>query len=183
MARIIVRPFHVLALDAHTYDFVAGSVMSIRNYFRPSNGLSESMGSISVALKSRAGNFKSALCQVSWIFPAPCYCTFYSTSPSQEQRTHPRYLSRQMSYDSSFFTATAYWSEAFLGLSFAQWLSNRRLPYFFIYMVASNTAFPFEKLFHDSYFLRTFLPPALAWLPLHARAAQKPITLLQTLCC
>ena len=43
----------VLALDAHTWDFVAGSVMSIRNYFRPINGFSELTGSISVALKSR----------------------------------------------------------------------------------------------------------------------------------
>ena len=70
-----------------------------------------------------AGNFKSALCQVSLIFLAPCYCTFYSTSPSHwKQRTHPRYLTRQISYDSSFFTATACRLEAFLG-SFA----NQRL--------------------------------------------------------
>ena len=43
----------VLTLDAHTCDFVAGSVISIRNYFRPRNGLPEPSGSISVALKSR----------------------------------------------------------------------------------------------------------------------------------
>ena len=43
----------VLTLDTHTCDFVAGSAMSIRNYFRPRNGLSEPTGSISVALKSR----------------------------------------------------------------------------------------------------------------------------------
>ena len=49
------------------------------------------------------------------------------------------------------------------GLSFAhQQLSNCCLPFFFIYVVASNTTFPFKKLFHGSYFLRTFLPPALA---------------------
>ena len=35
------------------------------------------------------------------------------TSPSQKQRTHPRQLLGQMSYDSSFFTATAFRSEAF----------------------------------------------------------------------
>ena len=40
-----------LTLNAHTCDFVAGSVMSIRNCFRPSNRLSEPTGSISVALK------------------------------------------------------------------------------------------------------------------------------------
>ena len=45
---IMVRALlHVLALDAHTCDFVAGSVMSIKNYFKPSNGLSEPTGSIS----------------------------------------------------------------------------------------------------------------------------------------
>ena len=38
-------------------------------------------------------------------------------------------------------------------------------PILLTYVVASNTTFPFEKLFHGSYFL-----PALA-------------TLLQTLCC
>ena len=86
-------------------------------YFRPSNRLSEPTGSISITLEGREqGTYMSALCQVSWIFPAPCYCTFYSTLPSQKQRTHSRYLSRQMSYDSSFlFTATAYRSEAFSG--------------------------------------------------------------------
>ena len=46
---------------------------------------------------------------------------------------------------SSFFTATAYRSEEF-GLSFAhQRLSNRRRPYFFIYVVAANVI-SFEKL-------------------------------------
>ena len=43
----------MFAFDAHTCDFVACSVMSIRNYFRPSNGLSEPTGCISGALKSR----------------------------------------------------------------------------------------------------------------------------------
>ena len=55
-------PFHVLALDAHICDFVPGSVMSIRNYFRPSNGLSEPMGSISVALKSKEQGTSSLPC-------------------------------------------------------------------------------------------------------------------------
>ena len=87
-------------------------------YFRPSNRLSEPTctGSISIALKGREqGTYMSALCQVSWILPALCYCTFYSTLPSQKQRTHSWYLSRQRSYASSFFTATVYWSEAFSG--------------------------------------------------------------------
>jgi len=46
-------PFHVLALDGHTCDFVAGSVIPIRYYFRPSNGHSEPTVSMSIALKSR----------------------------------------------------------------------------------------------------------------------------------
>ena len=85
--------------------------------FRPSNRLSKPTGFMSIALEGRErkswGNFKFALCQVSWILPVPCYCTFYSTSPSQKsEHTRDMYLLRQMSYDSSFFTATA---EPFLG--------------------------------------------------------------------
>ena len=50
-------------------------------------------------------------------------------------------------------------------LSFThQQLSNRCLPFFFIYVVASNTTFLFKKLFHGSYFLRTFLPPAFSYV-------------------
>ena len=111
--RIIVRAIPCARV------FVAGSVMSIRNYFRPSNGLSKPTSCISVALKSRehAGNFKSALWQVRWIFLVPMTVhSIVAISPSQKQRTQPRYLSRQMSYDSSSFTATAYRSEAFSAL-------------------------------------------------------------------
>ena len=81
----------------------------------------------------------SCLCQVSWIFPVPSYCTFYSTSPSQKQWTHPRQLLRQMSYDSSFlFYSHSVWIRSVFGLSFAhQRLFNRSLLYFFIYVVAS----------------------------------------------
>ena len=63
-----------------------------------------------------------------------------TTSPSQKQRTHPRYLSRQMSYDSSFFHSYSVSIGNIFGLSLAhQRLSNCHLPYFFIYVVASNT--------------------------------------------
>jgi len=69
--------------------------------------------------KQRAGNFKSASCQVSWIFPAPCYSTFYivATSPSQNSE-HTRDTFRgkcPMRVPFFFFTATAYRSEVFLG--------------------------------------------------------------------
>ena len=52
----------MLALDAHTCDCEACLVMLIRNYFRPSNGLSEPTGSISVALKSREQRTLSPPC-------------------------------------------------------------------------------------------------------------------------
>ena len=50
----------MLVLDA--CDFVAGSVMSIRNYFRPWNVPPEPAGSISVALKSRDPGTSSPRC-------------------------------------------------------------------------------------------------------------------------
>ena len=124
----------------------------------------------------------SALCQVSWIFPAPCYCTFYSTSPSQKQRTHSRYLSRQMSYDSSFlFHSHSVSIGSVFGVSFAhQRLSNHRLHTSYIYVVASNT---FRKSFPQQ-LLSPYVSSPCSSLPLlSARAARKPITLLQTLCC
>ena len=69
-----------------TWDFVAGSVMSVRNYFRPSNGLSEPTGSISVALKSREQRTLSPPCARSAeYFLRPV--TVVATSPSQKQRT------------------------------------------------------------------------------------------------
>ena len=110
-------------------------VMSIRNYFRPSNGLSESTGSISVALKSREHGTSNPPCARSaeyFLRPVTVY-TFYSTSPSQEQWTHPWYLSRQMSHDTSFLFHSCNVSiGSIFGLSFAhQGLSNRNLPYFF----------------------------------------------------
>ena len=37
-------------------------------------------------------------------------------------------------------------------------LFNRCLLYFLVYVIASNTTFPFENLFHGSYFLHVFLP-------------------------
>ena len=100
----------------------------------------------------------------------------------QEQRTHPQYLSRQKSYDSSFFTATAYRSEAFSG-SLSH--TNDSLT------ATSNTCLyawqpqiqPFLSKSLPWRSLYTFLPPDLACLSLRARAARKPITLLQMLCC
>ena len=44
----------MVVLDTHTCDCVAGSVTSIRNYFRPSNRLPEPMGSLSLHVPSQA---------------------------------------------------------------------------------------------------------------------------------
>ena len=116
--------------------------MSISNYFRPINGLSEPTGSISVALKSREQGTSSPPCAKSaeyFLRPVTVH-SIVATSPLQKQRTHPQYLSRQMSYDSSFFHSYSVSIGSVFGLSLAhQQLSNRRLSYFFIYMVASNT--------------------------------------------
>ena len=86
--------------------------MSIRKYFRPSYGHSKPTGFISVALKSREQGTSSARSAEYFLRPVTVHSTV-ATSPSQKQRTHPRYLSRQMSYDSSSFTATAYRLEAY----------------------------------------------------------------------
>ena len=107
----------MFAFDTHTSDFAAGSELSIRNYFWPSNGLSERMGCIRLALKSRDQGTSSLPCVRSaeyFLCPVTVHSTV-STSLSQKQRTHLRYLLRQMSYGSSSFTATAYRSETFLG--------------------------------------------------------------------
>ena len=46
-------PFHVLVLDTHTCNCVAGSVMSIRDYFRQSNGVPEPTGSLTLHAPSQ----------------------------------------------------------------------------------------------------------------------------------
>ena len=84
---------------------------------RLSNRLSEPTGCISVALKGRdqgTSSLPRARSAEYFLRPVTVHSTV-ATSPSQKQRTYLRYLSRQMSYDSSSFTATAYQSEAFSG--------------------------------------------------------------------
>ena len=68
---------------------VAGLVMLIRNYFRPSNRLSEPTGSISVALKSREQGTSSPPCARSaeyFLRPVTVH-SIVATSLSQKQRT------------------------------------------------------------------------------------------------
>ena len=107
-----------------------------------------------------------------------------STSPSQ---THPRQLLRQMSYDSSFlFHSHSISIGSVFRLSFAhQRLSNHYLPYFFIYMVVSNTTIPFEKLFHGSSPICTFFPTSHLFYYVHVpRESRLPNNNnVQTPCC
>ena len=135
----------MLTLDTHTCDFVAGSVMSIRNYFRPSNRLSESTGSISVALKSRVHGTSNPPCARSaeyFLHPV----TVHSIVPLRCKNSEhtPRYLSRQMSHDSYFLFHGSIGNV--FGLSFAQRrLFSRGLPYFFIYVIGLNTTIHLEN--------------------------------------
>ena len=92
----------------------------------------------------------SALCQVSWIFYAPCF-TVHSTVPHRRKNSeHTR-----DTFGGKCPLWERFWVRGYLrgGLEYL------------------------SKIFS------TFLPPALASLSLRARAARKPITLLQTLCC
>ena len=143
--------------------------MSIRNYFRPSNGLSKPTGCISIALKSREQATSSPPCARSaeyFLRPITVHSTV-ATSPSQKQRTHPRYLSRQMSYDSSSFTAIAYRLEAFRPPT-----TLPLPPPILLYICGSLEYISFWKTFlWQLHVLSLYIfPPALA-------------TPLQTLCC
>ena len=90
---------------SRTCDFVAGTVMSVRNYFRPSNGLSEPTGSIGVALKSREQRTLSLPCARSaeyFLRPVTVYFIVASYLPIAKTANTPAIPF------SSFFTATAY---------------------------------------------------------------------------
>ena len=70
------------------------------------------------------------------------------------------YTLRHSTCSRSTLTATAYRLEDFLDSLSHTNASNRRRPYVFIYVVATNTI-PFEKHFHGSYSLRTFFDSRL----------------------
>ena len=78
----------MLALDAHTCNFVAGSVFQL---LRAKQRLSEPMGSISVALKSREQGTSNVPCARSaeYLLHPVTVHSIVATSPSQKQRTHP----------------------------------------------------------------------------------------------
>ena len=96
----------MLVLNVHTCDCVAGSVMPVRDYFRPSNGLPEPVGSLSLMYHRKHFSYQQrsteSVKKKGSRFPASSYCTFYNTSSLQKQQTHPWQLSRQISYDCSF---------------------------------------------------------------------------------
>ena len=122
--------------------------MSIRNYFRPSNRLSEPTGSISVALKSRDLGTSTPPCARS----AEYFLQPVTVPPRHKNFKHTRdtFRGKCPMIVPSFFVATAYRLEAF-----SDSLSHTNdSPT----MVASNTAIPFEKLFHGSYFILRFSP-------------------------
>ena len=85
--------------------------MSIRNYFRPRNGLPEPVGSISVALKSRAHGTSSPPCARS----AEYFLCPVTVTPHCKNCEHTRYTFRGRCpmIVPSFFVATAYRSKAF----------------------------------------------------------------------
>ena len=111
----------------------------LRNYFRPSIGLSEPTGSISVALRSREQGTSSPPCARSaeyFLRPVTVH-SIVATSPSQKQRTAMPFEANVLWW--FLFHCHSVSIGSVFGVSFAlQRLSNRRLPYFFIYVVASN---------------------------------------------
>ena len=102
----------MLALDAHTCDFVAGSVVSSLG-----NRLSEPTGSTSIALKGREqGTLCPPCARSAEYFLRPV--TVHSIVPHRHKNSkHTRNTLRGKCpmIAPSFFTATVYRSEAFLG--------------------------------------------------------------------
>ena len=103
-------------LDAQTCDFVAGSVMSIRNYFRLSNGLSESTGSINVLKSREQGTSNPPCARLAEYFLRPV--TVHSIVPllrKNSEHTRDTFRDKCPMIVPSFFTATTYRSEVFSG--------------------------------------------------------------------
>ena len=169
----------MLAFDAHSHLQLRSWFSNV--YFRPSIRLSEPTGSTSIALKGREQETLCPPCARSAeYFLRPVTAVHSIILHRRKNSEHTRdTLSKQLSNDSSFvFHSHSVSIGSVFGVSFhIPTTLQPPLPYFFIYVVAS------ENLFDSSYLLRMFLPPALACLSLHARAARKLIMLLQMLCC
>ena len=118
---------------------------------------SEPTGSISIALKSREQETSNLPCARS--AAAPCYCTFYSTSSLQEQRTHSRYLSRQMSYDCSFSQPQRIDQKRFRAL--IRTITTLQPLLFILLYMHGSLKYKHSKHFHGSFYVSTFLPPKI----------------------
>ena len=121
-----------------------------------------------------------ALCQVSWIFPAPV--TVHSIVPYRRKNSeHTRNTFRgKCPMIVPFSQPQRIDRKHFQGLFRTQTTLQPPPPYFLMHVAASNTlwkSFPQQLLSPYVFSLCSKLPL------LHAHAAQRPITLLQTLCC
>ena len=83
---------------------------------------------------------------------------FVVVAEGYENKSHEIFSTANFS---SFFTATAYRSEAFSGSLSHTNDSPTAASHTSLYKWWYTT-FPFKNRFHGSYFLRMFLPPALA---------------------
>ena len=147
---IIVRTIpRARVLTFHTCYCVADSVISIRDYIRPNNGLPEPTGSLSLHVPLQA--IALANKDVEKVLKEGSRVDKTSTSPSQEQQTHPQQLLRQMSYDNFFlFHSRSISIGSVFGLSFVHTL--------ILFNVGGILEYnSFRKLFHGGYSLRTFL--------------------------
>ena len=113
---------------------------------------SEPTGSISIALKSREQETSNLPCARS--AAAPCYCTFYSTSLSQEQRTHPRYLSRQCLMIVPFSQPQHIDQKRFRAL--IRTIMTLQPPLFILLYMHGSLKYKHSKLFHGSFYVHFF---------------------------
>ena len=158
----------------HTCNCVAGSVMSIRNYFRPINGLSEPTGCTCHHVPSpESQGTSSRLCTRSaeyFLHPV----TAHSIVPPRwrnSKHTHNSLQGKCPMIVPFSQPCTAYQSECFRALFHTPPLQPPPS------LVVSNTTIPFEKLFHGSYSLRMFLPTSHLLCSLCPHVMQKSITL------
>ena len=167
----------MLALNAHSNLRLRSWFSNV--YFSPSIRLSEPTGSTSIALKGREQGTLCPPCARSaeyFLRPVTVHSIVLHRRKNSEH-TRDTFRGKCPMIVPSFFTATAYRSEAFSG---SLWHTNDSPTTASILLYIRGSL---GNLFDSSYFLRTFLPPALACLSLCACAARKLITLLQTLCC
>ena len=149
--------------------------MSIRNYFRPSNRLSEPKGCISLHVPSPESQGTSSQ-------PCTRSAEYFLRPVTAHSILLSRWKNSKLTRDSFqgkcpmivpfSQPCTAYQSECFRAL-FRTPTPLQPPPS----LVVSNTTIPFVQLFHGSYSLRMFLPTSHLLCSLRARAAQKPITL------